>query len=82
MCLMFFCHFSFGQNLIKDSDVNIKPLSKEFKLSEDKSQGTLELFTEDSTWNQCLRLELKKYGQHEDVYSSNLGVMIGGDAKT
>ena len=76
LCLISFCHFSFGQNLIKDADVNIKPMSKEFKPSEDKSQGTLELFTEDATWNQCLKLELKKFGQHEGVYSSNFGIMI------
>ncbi|MBO4511883.1 MAG: hypothetical protein J5746_03880 [Victivallales bacterium] len=80
LCLLAFC--AFAQNLIKDADVNIKPLSQEFKPSEDKSQGTLELFTEDATWNQCLKLELKKFGQSGDVYSSNFGVTIGGDAKT
>ena len=82
LCLAFFCQLAAAENLIRDSDVNVKPLSREFRLSEDPSQGTLELFTEDSTWNQCLKLELNKFGQNNDKFCSNLGVMIGGDAET
>ena len=53
--------FLSAQNLIKDSDVNKKPLSPEFRICEDTSTGTLTQFVEEYTWNHCLKLELKKY---------------------
>ncbi len=73
---------SFAQNLIKDPDVNLQPLSPEFRISEDKVLGTVESFTENYTWNKCIKVELKKFRENKGFYSSNVGVTIGGDAKT
>ena len=50
-----------AQNLIKDPDINQKTLSPEFRICEVSSLGTLTQFVEPSTWNRCLKLELKKY---------------------
>jgi hypothetical protein len=72
-----------AQNLIKDPDINAKPLSPEFRICEDRQLGTLTQFIEQSTWNRCLKLELKKYNQAKNgrrTYA--LGVLMGGDKKT
>lgn len=69
--------------LIVDSDVDQTPLSMEFSLVEGAKQGKLEQFTEDLTWNKCLRMELVALktdpnGKH-DV---NVCLQAGGDGKT
>ena len=72
-----------AQNLIKDPDINTKPLSPEFRICEDSKRGTLTQFVEDSTWNHCLKLELKNYKVDKNGRKSYaLGVLMGGDKKT
>ncbi|MBR2425753.1 MAG: hypothetical protein IKB16_03330 [Lentisphaeria bacterium] len=72
-----------AQNLIKDPDINKKPLSSEFRICEDTKIGTLTQFVEDYTWNHCLKLELKKYSTPKNGRRSYaLGVLMGGDKKT
>ena len=76
------CPVLSGKNLIKDPDVNAKPLSQEFRICEDRHLGTLTQFIEPSTWNRCLKLELKKYNQAKNgrrTYA--LGVLMGGGKK-
>ena len=71
-----------AQNLIKDPDINKKPLSSEFRICEDTKIGTLTQFVEDYTWNHCLKLELKKYNTSQNGRRSYaLGVLMGGDKK-
>ena len=71
-----------AQNLIKDPDINQKTLSPEFRICEVSSQGTLTQFIEPSTWNRCLKLELKKYHVAKNGRKSYaLGVLMGGNKK-
>ena len=72
-----------AQNLIVDSDADKTPLSPEFRLAEGAKQGKLEQFTEDLTWNKCLRMELTDIptdanGKHNVCMS----LQAGGDGKT
>ena len=71
-----------AQNLIKDPEIDLTPLSSEFRLCEDTRQGTLSQFVEDATWNRCLKLELVRYHVNEQGKRSvNLGVLLGGEGK-
>ena len=84
---MFLCFLSgaflSAQNLIKDPDINAKPLSSEFRICEDSKRGTLTQFVEDSTWNHCLKLELKNYKVDKNGRKSYaLGVLMGGSKKS
>ena len=71
-----------GVNLVKDADVNSKPLSSEFRLFGSAKQGGISDFEEDATWNRCAKLELKACDvSSAGVTNVNLGLQVGGDAK-
>ena len=69
----------FGQNLIQDSDCESDPLTEEFGLSGAPDQSRLLPFTEDLTWNKCLKFELLKYQTDKNGKRFvNTFVRIGG----
>lgn len=75
--------FAACAGLIVDSDIDQTPVSPEFRLVEGAKQGKLEQFTEDLTWNKCLRMELTDIptdanGKHNVCMS----LQAGGDGKT
>lgn len=70
-------------NLIANGDFEAKFDPAEFRtmsdwlLDRDNGQGRWSQFTEDATWNKCLRIELGKIGDHVTY-----GVALGGEGKT
>jgi hypothetical protein len=68
-------------NKIKDFEVENPKLLPEFRLAE-RTQGNLTQFTEDATWNKCLKLELSEFYIDPQTHKKlvNLGVMLGGDS--
>ncbi len=71
-----------AQNLIKDPEIDLSPLSSEFSLSGNSKLGKISQFVEDATWNRCLKLELIDYHVNaEGKRSVNLGVRLGGQEK-
>lgn len=69
-------------NLIRNSDFD-RNLDREFRY--DAAAGAMKrsIFTEDRTWNKCLKIESKKYTDNKQIgkvfYTA---VRLGGDGKT
>ena len=71
-----------ADNLIRNPECDGDKWQTEFRTAELKKQIELTQFVEDSTWNRCLKLELKDYFIDKDgLKHVNAGVMLGGDAK-
>ena len=71
-----------ADNLIRNPECDGDKWQSEFRMGEGKSHAGLTQFVEDSTWNRCLKLELKDYFTDKDGFKHvNAGVMLGGDAK-
>ena len=71
-----------ADNLIRNPECDGDKWQTEFRTAELKKQIELTQFVEDSTWNRCLKLELKDYFMDKDgLKHVNAGVMLGGDAK-
>ena len=69
-------------NLVKDADVNQRPLSPEFRLFGSAKQGSISAYEEESTWNRCARLELTQCDVNAaGVTNVSLGLQVGGDGK-
>ena len=73
------CLLANGQNLIKDGDCNADPMSEEFGQGGAADQAKLSIFTEDLTWNRCLKFELTGFGKDkEGKHFVNTFVRLGG----
>ena len=67
-------------NLIVNSDFD-KPLDRECRF--DAAPGTIgmQIFTEDRTWNRCLKVGLLRYAGNKDGKAVNASVRIGGNER-
>ena len=67
-------------NLIVNSDFD-KPLDRECRY--DAAPGTIDMqiFTEDRTWNRCLKIGLLRYAENKDGKAVNASVRIGGNER-
>ena len=71
-----------ADNLIRNPEVDGDAWQTEFRPMEGKNQIELIQFIEDSTWNRCLKMELKEYRiDPEGLKHVGAGVMLGGEAK-
>lgn len=67
-----------GDNLVRNCDFNA-PLDGEFRLLGPPNHLKLTVFTEDSTWNKCARLEVVNFIEKDGVKEVNGSLTIGGD---
>jgi Carbohydrate family 9 binding domain-like/Carbohydrate binding domain len=66
----------FAGNLIKNSDGDAKNFRIEYRSTAGSKHMTLSKFTEDLTWNNCIKLKIDKFYGDKKV---NGGVMCGGE---
>lgn len=67
-----------ADNLIHNSDLNA-PLAPEYSLYATPGHMKLDIFTEDSTWNKCAKLEILNFIEKDGIKDINGGFTIGGD---
>ena len=69
-----------AQNLIRNGDFD-KPLDAECRYDARPGVKKSGIFTENLTWNKCLKLEVAKYSADRNGRKYNAIVRIGGDAE-
>ena len=65
-------------NLILNSEFD-KPLDSEFRYDAAPGVVKREIFTEDRTWNRCLRIEVLKYAEKKQGKVFYTGIRLGGN---
>ena len=69
-------------NLLKDGDVNVVPLSPEFRIWRSADQGRVSQYEEDLYWNRAVRLEIVSTGTTPSGERHvHTGLLVGGDGK-
>ncbi len=82
MVIAVFTVISAAENLILNPEFDGDSWNREIRAAEVKSEIEVSQFIEESTWNRCVKMELKKYSvQKNGNRSVGSGVLIGKDGK-